>query len=124
MAIGEALREFALDQLDIIIIENVGNLVCPAEFDLGETLKAVVLSVPEGDDKPAKYPLIFSEAGAVVINKIDMLSATDFDMVKAEQDIRKINPHAPIFQISCRNGQGLPAWLDWLVRQQQDHGAA
>jgi hydrogenase nickel incorporation protein HypB len=122
--IGEALREFALDQLDIIIIENVGNLVCPAEFDLGETLKAVVLSVPEGDDKPAKYPLIFSEAGAVVINKIDMLSATDFDMVKAEQDIRKINPHAPIFQISCRNGQGLPAWLDWLVRQQQDHGAA
>jgi hydrogenase nickel incorporation protein HypB len=121
--ISEALREFVLDGLDIIIIENVGNLVCPAEFDLGETLKAVVLSVPEGDDKPSKYPLIFSEAGAVVINKIDLLSATDFDLAKAERDIRKINSHAPIFQVSCRSGQGLDAWLDWLVRQQKNHAA-
>jgi len=121
--IGEALREFALAELDIIIIENVGNLVCPAEFDLGEAFKIVVLSVPEGDDKPAKYPLIFSEAGAVVINKVDMLAATDFDLAKAERDIRKINPHVPIFQISCRSGQGLDAWLDWLVRQQKDHAA-
>jgi hydrogenase nickel incorporation protein HypB len=119
--IGEALREFALDGLDIIIIENVGNLVCPAEFDLGEALKVVVLSVPEGDDKPAKYPLIFSEAGAVVINKVDMLAATDFDPAKAGRDIRKINPHAPVFHISCRNGQGMDAWLDWLARQRKDH---
>lgn len=121
--IDRALGEFTLGSLDIVIIENVGNLVCPAEFDLGEALKVVLLSVPEGDDKPSKYPLIFSEAGAVVINKIDMLAATDFNFGKAEGDIRKINPQAPLFRVSCRSGQGLDDWLDWLVMRQRDHAS-
>ncbi|MDI6739265.1 MAG: hydrogenase nickel incorporation protein HypB [Candidatus Edwardsbacteria bacterium] len=121
--VDQALGEFMLDALDIIIIENVGNLVCPAEFDLGESLKVVVLSVPEGDDKPAKYPLIFSEAGAVVINKVDLLAATDFDLEKAERDIRKINPDAPIFRLSCRTGAGTQTWFDWLAEQRKVNAA-
>jgi len=119
--VGEALKEFALDAIDVIVIENVGNLVCPAEFDLGEAHKVVVLSTPEGDDKPAKYPLIFSEAGAVVINKVDMLAATDFDTTAAVRDIRRINRDAPIFQLSCRTGQGLGAWLQWLQSERAAH---
>jgi hydrogenase nickel incorporation protein HypB len=105
----------------VVIIENVGNLVCPAEFDLGETLKVVVLSTPEGDDKPAKYPLIFSEAGAVVINKIDMLAQTDFNIGTALRDIRRINPSVPVFQLSCRTGEGLDEWLRWLQHKRAEH---
>ncbi len=119
--VGAALKEFALGSIDVIIIENVGNLVCPAEFDLGEALKVVVLSTPEGDDKPAKYPLIFSEAGAVVINKIDMIGAADFNMATALRDIRKINRDAPVFQLSCRTGQGFEPWLQWLQAERATH---
>jgi hydrogenase nickel incorporation protein HypB len=119
--VDRALGELDLDAVDILVIENVGNLVCPAEFDLGEASKVVVLSVPEGDDKPAKYPLIFSEAAAVVINKVDLLAATDFDYAAAERDIRKINPSAPLFPMSCRSGRGLDPWLDWLAARRKDH---
>jgi hydrogenase nickel incorporation protein HypB len=118
-----SLESLDLGSLDLLFIENVGNLVCPAEFDLGEAFKAVVLSTPEGDDKPAKYPLIFSEAGVVVINKIDLLSSVDFDLPKAERDIRRLNPEAPIFGLSCRTGQGFEAWLKWLSDKGQISGA-
>ncbi len=119
--VDRALGELDLDAVDILVIENVGNLVCPAEFDLGEAFKAVVLSAPEGDDKPAKYPLIFSEAGAVVVNKTDLLAATDFDLAKAERDIRRINPDVPLFPLSCRTGQGLDAWLEWLAARRAEY---
>lgn len=109
-----AFDEFRMDQIDILAVENVGNLVCPAEFDLGEDLKVVVLSVPEGDDKPAKYPLIFSEAGAVVFSKIELLGAVNFDLAKARADVRRINREAPIFELSAVTGRGMEDWTRWL----------
>lgn len=112
--IHKAFQDFRLDEINILAIENVGNLVCPAEFDLGEAMKVVVLSVPEGDDKPAKYPLIFSEAGAVVFSKIDLLQAVNFDLEKARADVRKINREAPIFELSATTEQDLPEWIEWL----------
>ena len=115
--IDSALSSLDLTGLKFLFIENVGNLVCPAEFDLGEDLKVVVLSTPEGHDKPAKYPLIFSEAQAVIINKIDLLQAVDFDLVQAERDIKRLNPNVPIFRLSCKTGEGLDAWLKWLKTQ-------
>jgi len=113
--IDSALSSLDLKDLSYLFIENVGNLVCPAEFDLGEDLKVVVLSTPEGHDKPAKYPLIFSEAQAVVINKMDLLPAVDFDLVQAERDIRKLNPNVPVFRLSSKTGEGLDKWLEWLT---------
>jgi hydrogenase nickel incorporation protein HypB len=115
--IDSVLDSLDLDGLKFLFIENVGNLVCPAEFDLGEELKVVVLSTPEGHDKPAKYPLIFSEAQAVIINKIDLLNAVDFDLAEAERDIRRLNPDVPIFRLSCKTGEGLDGWLQWLLSQ-------
>jgi hydrogenase nickel incorporation protein HypB len=115
--IDSVLGSLDLDGLKFLFIENVGNLVCPAEFDLGEALKIVVLSTPEGHDKPAKYPLIFSEAQAVVINKIDLLQAVDFDLAQAEQDIGRLNPDVPIFRLSCKTGEGMDIWLQWLLSQ-------
>lgn len=112
--VHQAFQDFQLDKTDILAVENVGNLVCPAEFDLGEAFKVVVLSVPEGDDKPAKYPLIFSEAGAVIFSKIDLLQAVNFDLDKARADVRRINREAPIFELSSTNGQGMAEWMDWL----------
>lgn len=120
--IDSALSSLDLDGLKYLFIENVGNLVCPAEFDLGEELKVVVLSTPEGHDKPAKYPLIFSEAQAVIINKTDLLQAVDFDIVKAEHDIRRLNPNVPIFRLSCKTGDGLDKWLEWLKTQGTGNG--
>jgi hydrogenase nickel incorporation protein HypB len=113
--VHKAFQDFVLDRTDILAVENVGNLVCPAEFDLGEAFKVVVLSVPEGEDKPAKYPLIFSEAGAVVFSKIDLLKAVNFDLAKAREDVRRINREAPIFELSAATGQGMGEWMDWLV---------
>ena len=115
--VHRAFQDFQLDKIDILAVENVGNLVCPAEFDLGEAFKVVVLSVPEGDDKPAKYPLIFSEAGAVIFSKVDLLKAVNFDMDKARADIRRINREAPIFELSATTGQGLGEWMDWLAEK-------
>lgn len=118
---GNMIREtfpgFDLDNIDFIINENVGNLVCPAEFSIGENIKVMILSVPEGADKPMKYPLMFKESTALIINKTDLLPYVDFDMEKAVRDARSINPDLQIFEVSCKTGDGLAPWIDWLTRQ-------
>lgn len=103
-----------LDTLDALIIENVGNLVCPAEFDLGEHDKVMLLSVTEGHDKPRKYPLMFHEARVLVVNKTDLLPYTDFDLDRAVADARALNLDVEVFPLSCRTGEGLAAWLAWF----------
>lgn len=115
--VRSALQSLALDGIQLLFIENVGNLVCPAGFDIGENAKVVILSVAEGDDKPEKYPLIFEQSSAMVLNKIDLLEMVDFDMEKARGKARATNPNLPIFELSARNGRGLDAWLDWLRAQ-------
>ncbi|MFH1075505.1 MAG: hydrogenase nickel incorporation protein HypB [Pseudomonadota bacterium] len=112
--IKEALGSLALKELDILIIENVGNLVCPAEFYLGEDQKIMILSVAEGDDKPAKYPVMFQKSSALLVNKVDLLPYVDFDMKKVHDTVIGINPNMTIFEVSCRTGYGLDAWLAWL----------
>ncbi len=114
--IREALGKMNLKDLDILFIENVGNLVCPASFNLGENFKAMILSVAEGDDKPLKYPLIFQESSALIINKVDLLPFCDCNPDLIEERALKINPHLAIFRVSCRTGDGLGKWIDW-VRQ-------
>ena len=103
-----------LDALDALIIENVGNLVCPAEFDLGEHDKVMLLSVTEGADKPSKYPLMFHEARVLVLNKMDLLPYVDFDVERAVADARGLNLDLEVFPVSCRTGEGLDAWLAWF----------
>ena len=115
--IEDALSELDLDKLDMIIIENVGNLVCPAEFAIGEAMKVTVLSVTEGEDKPLKYPLIFKESKAVLLNKVDLLPYIPFDKEKAITDIKNLNPTASLFEVSCTAKTGLPEWTDWLTPQ-------
>ena len=115
--IQDALGDLNLDELDMIIIENVGNLVCPAEFEIGESMKVTVLSVTEGEDKPLKYPLIFKESKAILINKIDLLPYVPFKKDKAIQDIRNLNPTGEIFEVSCTTHNGLEPWLTWLRAQ-------
>lgn len=115
--VGDVLPEFDWQATDIMIIENVGNLVCPADFDLGEAFKVIVLSIVEGDDKPAKYPVIFRNAKAVVLNKVDLEAFTDVNMKNMKDDIRAINPEISIFEVSCRNGDGLQVWVDWLKQE-------
>jgi len=112
--VSNALAQLDLSAVDLLIIENVGNLVCPAEFDLGENFKIMLLSVPEGDDKPLKYPLVFHESNALLINKIDLLPYVDCDIEKIKNETAKINPKIDIFEISCKTGQGLQNWYDWL----------
>ncbi|GAW91117.1 hydrogenase nickel incorporation protein HypB [Calderihabitans maritimus] len=122
--IAKVLPDFDLSQVDLMIIENVGNLVCPAAFDLGEDFKVVVLSIAEGADKPAKYPRTFLEASAVVINKIDLLPFSDVNLEELKRDIRNINPDIKIFEVSCRLRQGLDNWAEWLVskvREKQEN---
>jgi len=115
--VTEAARELALDELDLLFIENVGNLVCPSSYDLGEDMKVVLISTTEGDDKPLKYPGMFRRSGAMVINKIDLLGTSDFDMAKVEENALAINGSLEILSLSCRTGLGLKAWFDWLERQ-------
>ncbi len=110
----QGLTEFGTKDLDFVVLENVGNLVCPAEFDTGAAKNAMILSVPEGDDKPLKYPLMFSICDAVLINKIDTLSVFDFNMEAVKERIKKLNPNAEIFPISARTGEGFEAWAAWL----------
>ena len=112
--VQRGLGELDLTALDLLFIENVGNIACPAEFDLGENAKVGILSVTEGHDKPGKYPLLFHEISALVLNKVDLLPYTDFDYAKFEADFRKLNAHAPVFQVSCRTGAGLGEWVHWL----------
>jgi hydrogenase nickel incorporation protein HypB len=115
--VGKAFETLSAYGLDLIFIENVGNLVCPAEFYLGEDFRTVVISVTEGNDKPLKYPLIFREARVILVNKIDLLPYTDFSLDQFEQDIACINPHAEVFLISGRTGQGMEDWIKWLVKE-------
>lgn len=115
--VAKALDFFNLDMLDLMVIENVGNLVCPVEFNLGEDIKIAVLSITEGDDKPLKYPLIFKESTAVVVNKVDLLDFTDVNMDNLQRDILSINPHIKLFFVSARTGQGLQQWTEWLTTQ-------
>jgi len=112
--IGKALERLDLDKAGLLVIENVGNLVCPADFTLGESARVVILSVPEGDDKPLKYPTIFQTCSALIINKIDMLEFSDFDMERLEESVKKLNPDVKIIPLSCRTGQGFDAWIGWL----------
>ncbi len=112
--ISRALDALPLDDLDLIIIENVGNLVCPTEFDLGENAKVMILSVPEGDDKPLKYPRIFAISQAVILNKYDTLSVFDFDERAFRSAVAKLNGAAPIFTIAATKGDGVDAWAEWL----------
>lgn len=114
----QGLREFGTKDLDLVVLENVGNLVCPAEFDTGSVKNAMILSVPEGDDKPLKYPLMFSVCDAVVINKCDTLCVfDDFSKEAVAERIRKLNPKAEIFFLSAKTGEGMEAWAGWLSDQ-------
>jgi len=115
--IQKACASLDLSATDLLIVENVGNLVCPAEFDIGENFKAVVLSITEGDDKPLKYPLIFKESAATVLNKIDLLPFTNFNLQAAREDLTTLHPSIKIFETSCTNGAGLDAWTAWLLER-------
>ena len=113
----QGLREIGTDGLDLVVLENVGNLVCPAEFDTGAVKNAMILSVPEGHDKPLKYPLIFTVCDALLINKTDVLPYFDFDMDKVVEYAHRRNPKLEIFPVSAKTGEGMDAWCDWLHRQ-------
>ena len=113
----QGLREFGTEDLDLVVLENVGNLVCPAEFDTGSSKNAMILSVPEGHDKPLKYPLIFQVCDVLIVNKIDVLPYFDFDMDKLREYALMRNPALEIFPLSARTGEGMDAWCGWLRRQ-------
>lgn len=115
--VSSVLDTLDLENLDLIVIENVGNLVCPAEFNIGEDVKVTVLSITEGEDKPLKYPLIFQQASAVILNKVDLLPYTNFDMQSAIKDITSISPSTVLIQASAQTGQGLLQWQEWLKQQ-------
>jgi hydrogenase nickel incorporation protein HypB len=117
--VNRGLNELPLDNLDVVVIENVGNLVCPTAFELGEDGKIVVLSVAEGDDKPAKYPGIFAKSRVLLVNKVDLLQSglVDFDLEHVKADARKLNPGIEIFPVSARTGEGMQNWYDWLTSQ-------
>ena len=113
----QGLDSFGADEFDFVVLENVGNLVCPAEFDTGASKNAMILSVPAGDDKPLKYPLMFSVCDCVLINKIDTKSVFDFDDEAVVERIKKLNPKAEVFFISAKTGEGIDKWVDWLRTQ-------
>jgi len=117
--VASALPHLQLDKLDVLVVENVGNLVCPAEFIVGEDYKIMILSVTEGDEKPLKYPLMFKESALMLINKMDLLQYTNFDLEEAKANARKINPSIDIIEISCTKGDGLDAWINWLISHHQ-----
>ena len=116
----QGLKELGTADLDLVVLENVGNLVCPAEFDTGAVKNAMILSVPEGHDKPLKYPLIFTVCDVLIINKIDVLPYFDFDLDKVKEYAHMRNPELKIFPLSAKTGEGMDAWLDWLSHQVKD----
>lgn len=120
--VAKVLADFDLTELELLIVENVGNLVCPVEFNLGEDMKIAVLSITEGDDKPMKYPLLFRESGVVILNKVDLVDFTDVDMEALRRDILKINPAIKIFEVAARTGQGIQEWAEWLVARVKEKG--
>lgn len=113
--VQRALPNLNLDDVDLLLVENVGNLVCPADFELGEDVKVVVLSIPEGDDKPAKYPATFRRAGAVLLNKVDMLPYFNFNLARVRQELASLNPQQKVFETVATSGQGMDAVVAWLV---------
>ena len=117
------LDEIGSNDLDLIFLENVGNLVCPAEFDTGASMDMVILSIPEGDDKPAKYPLVYEVSDIVLINKIDALSVFDFDKDLCVSRIKELNPNAKIFFVSSKTGEGFEEWIDYLKKQIEEYKA-
>lgn len=119
-----ALDGWSLDELDVLFIENVGNLVCPASYDLGEELRVVLLSVTEGEDKPLKYPTIFNTADLAVITKIDLAGAVGFDREAAHRNVQEVRPGLPVLEVSARSGQGMEAWLAEIVKRSRAPAAA
>ena len=117
----QGLNELGYDGLDLVVLENVGNLICPAEFDTGAAKNVMILSVPEGHDKPLKYPLMFSKVDALLINKIDVAPYFDFDMDKLREYVGKLNKNVKIFPISAKTGEGVEEWCDWLLNEVQEH---
>jgi len=115
--VESALKDIRLDDIDMLLIENVGNLICPSEFTLGEHKRVVISSLPEGDDKTIKYPLIFIDADAVIINKMDLLSYVDFDIAAFRHSVAGLNPEAEIFELSCKTGEGVEKWCSWILAQ-------
>jgi hydrogenase nickel incorporation protein HypB len=118
-----ALHQLPLDDLDLLFIENVGNLICPTDFALGEALKVMVASIPEGDDKPYKYPAMFAAVDAIVINKIDLLPYVDFDLEGFRKLVVGLNADVQVFEVSCKTGEGIGAWADWLLSKTTDASA-
>jgi len=116
-SISKVLGYFDLDNLDILFVENVGNLICPSQFDLGETFKLAIVSTAEGDDKPAKYPMLFREAAAVILNKIDLIPYTNFNLNNFKSDLKNINGKLPLFELSCTRGDGLENWFQWITEK-------
>jgi len=113
----QGLNELNYDGLDLVVLENVGNLICPAEFDTGAAKNVMILSVPEGHDKPLKYPLMFSKVDALIINKIDVAPYFDFDMNKLREYVLKLNQNVKIFPISAKTGEGVDQWVQWLLKE-------
>lgn len=120
--VRDALPAFDLSKLDLLVVENVGNLVCPAEFNMGEDHKVMILSVAEGDDKPAKYPLMFHESSVLLINKVDLLPYVDCSVERIKEVSLGIHPKLEIFEISCKTGEGIDRWSEWLLSQIQPQG--
>jgi hydrogenase nickel incorporation protein HypB len=119
--VKKGLAALDTSSLDVIFIENIGNLVCPAEFDTGATMDIMILSVPEGDDKPLKYPLMFSKCQALIVNKMDYLPLSDFSVERMEKRVRRLNPNIQIFTVSCKTGQGIDPWVEWLLAAVRSH---
>lgn len=115
--LNNALESISLEDTDLLILENVGNLVCPAEFTLGVDRNVMISSIPEGDDKPYKYPLMFSVANAVLVNKIDLLPYAEFDFRNFSRGVSVVNPKAALMQISCKTGDGMDEWISWLLAE-------
>lgn len=114
--IMQAMEKLSLEDLDVIFIENVGNLICPVGFDLGEDYKIVLSSVNEGDDKPVKYPPVFIKSDLILLNKLDLMSGSDFDIAFFEKKVNELNPAAPIIKFSCKTGENLDSWTSWIVK--------
>jgi hydrogenase nickel incorporation protein HypB len=121
--IEPALKDLPLENIDLLLIENIGNLICPSEFTLGEHRRVVISSLPEGDDKPIKYPLIFVDADAIIINKMDLVPYVDFDMASFRRSVRGLNPKAEVFPISCKTGEGIEKWCSWVLEQVETSAA-
>lgn len=115
--VGSGLAQLALEEIELLIVENVGNLVCPAAFDIGTHFNIVIASVPEGDDKPYKYPQIYRGIDALILNKIDLLPYIDFDIDYFQRGIHMLNPNATLFPLSCKTDEGMGAWIDWLSQK-------